>query len=56
LNKEINAILAEPEIKKSLAAQAVDVETSDPEKLRARIRADIEKWRDIAAKAGVKSE
>jgi tripartite-type tricarboxylate transporter receptor subunit TctC len=56
LNKEINAILAEPEIKKSLAAQAVDVETSDPENLRSRIRADIEKWRDIAAKAGVKSE
>jgi tripartite-type tricarboxylate transporter receptor subunit TctC len=56
LNKEINAILAEPGIKKSLAAQAVDVETSGPEKLRARIRADIEKWRDIAAKAGVKSE
>jgi tripartite-type tricarboxylate transporter receptor subunit TctC len=56
LNKEINAILAEPEIKKSLASQAVDVETSDPEKLRERIRADIEKWREIAAKAGVKSE
>jgi len=56
LNRELNAILEEPEVKKSLNAQAIDVEISTPDKLRERIRADIEKWRDTAAKAGVKPE
>ena len=42
-------------MKKSLNGQAIDVEMSTPDKLRERIRADIEKWRDIAAKAGVKA-
>jgi tripartite-type tricarboxylate transporter receptor subunit TctC len=56
LNRELNAILEEPEVKKSLNAQAIDVEISTPDKLRERIRADIEKWRDTAAKAGVKAD
>ena len=56
LNREINAFSQEPEVKKSLNAQAIDVEISTPDKLRERILAEIEKWRDIAAKAGVKPE
>jgi tripartite-type tricarboxylate transporter receptor subunit TctC len=56
LNSELNAILQEPDVKKSLNAQAIDVEISTPDKLRERIRADIEKWRETAAKAGVKPE
>jgi tripartite-type tricarboxylate transporter receptor subunit TctC len=56
LNREINAIISEPEVKKSLAAQAITVETSTPEKLHDLIRNDIEKWRAVAAKAGVKAE
>jgi tripartite-type tricarboxylate transporter receptor subunit TctC len=56
LNRELNAILEEPEVKKSLNAQAIDVETSTPEKLRERIAADIKKWRDTAAKAGLKPQ
>jgi tripartite-type tricarboxylate transporter receptor subunit TctC len=56
LNRELNEILGEADVKKSLRGQAIDVETSTPEKLRERIAADIKKWRDIAAKAGVKPE
>jgi len=56
LNREINAIVSEPEIRKSLAAQAIEVRPSPPEKLRELIRTDIVKWREIAARAGVKPE
>jgi tripartite-type tricarboxylate transporter receptor subunit TctC len=56
LNREINAILGEPEIKRALSAHAITVELSTPDALRETIRIDIEKWRAIAVKAGVKPE
>jgi tripartite-type tricarboxylate transporter receptor subunit TctC len=56
LNREINAILGEADVKKALAAQATQIELSTPEKLRALIRADIEKWRAVADKLGIKPE
>jgi tripartite-type tricarboxylate transporter receptor subunit TctC len=56
LNREINAILGEPEIKRTLSAHAITVELSTPDALRETIRVDIEKWRAIAVKAGVKPE
>ena len=56
LNREINAILGEADVKKALAGQAIETELSTPEKLRERIRSDIEKWRAIAAKAGIRAE
>ena len=56
LNREINAILGEADVKKALAGQAIETELSTPEKLRERIRADIEKWRAIAANAGIRAE
>jgi tripartite-type tricarboxylate transporter receptor subunit TctC len=56
LNREINAIVTEPEVRAALAVQAIEAETSTPEDLRERIRADIAKWRDVAAKVGIKPE
>ena len=56
LNREINAILNEPEIRKGLANQTIQVETAEPDALRQVIREDIEKWRAIAQKVGIKAE
>src|SRR5262249_48692391 len=56
LNREINAILGEPEVGKALANQAIEVETAEPEALRRMISEDIEKWRAIAQKVGIKPE
>jgi tripartite-type tricarboxylate transporter receptor subunit TctC len=56
LNREINAILGEADVKKALAAQATQIELSTPEQLRELIRADIEKWRAVANKLGIKPE
>jgi tripartite-type tricarboxylate transporter receptor subunit TctC len=39
-----------------LNAQAVQPTSSTPDELRERIRRDIEKWRTIAAEAGIKPE
>src|SRR5205814_1604768 len=56
LNREINAILSDAEVRKGLANQAIQVETAGPDQLRQIIRDDIEKWRAIAQKVGIKPE
>ena len=56
LNRELNAILGDPEVKKALAVQAIQVELATPDELREIIRVDIEKWRAVAAKVGIKPE
>jgi tripartite-type tricarboxylate transporter receptor subunit TctC len=56
LNREINEILSDPEVQGVLDKQAIAVEISTPDKLRAQIAADIEKWRGVATKSGVKPE
>jgi len=56
LNRELNAILSSAEGKEALVAQGMEPEPGPPEAVTARIRDDIEKWRDVAAKAGIKAE
>jgi tripartite-type tricarboxylate transporter receptor subunit TctC len=56
LNREINAIVDQADVKRALGGQAISVEVSTPEKLRDLIRTDLEKWRTIAAKAGIRAE
>ena len=40
----------------ALVAQGMAPEPGPPEALTERIRGDIEKWRGVAAKAGIRSE
>jgi tripartite-type tricarboxylate transporter receptor subunit TctC len=56
LNREVNAILSDPEVKRALEAQATQVELSTPDKIRDLIRADIAKWKGVADKLGIKPE
>jgi tripartite-type tricarboxylate transporter receptor subunit TctC len=56
INRETTEILAEPATIAALAQQGVEAEASSPQALSARIGADIEKWRDVVAKAGIKPE
>jgi tripartite-type tricarboxylate transporter receptor subunit TctC len=56
LNREIRATLASPEVQEGLAAQAVEIVPSSPEELTARIRRDTDKWRALAAAAGIHAE
>ena len=56
LNREIHALLAEPGVQDALAAQAVQIDPSTPEAVTERIRRDIDKWRKLAAEAGIREE
>jgi tripartite-type tricarboxylate transporter receptor subunit TctC len=56
LNREVNAILGDPDVKRALEAQATQVELSTPDKIRDLIRADIAKWKGVADKLGIKPE
>jgi tripartite-type tricarboxylate transporter receptor subunit TctC len=56
MNRETRAVVADPEVQKALAAQVLQPRSSTPEELRDRIRQDIDKWRRIAAEAGIKAE
>jgi tripartite-type tricarboxylate transporter receptor subunit TctC len=56
LNREVNDILASAEGKEALVAQGMDPDLGPPEALTQRIRTDIEKWRGVVAKAGIRPE
>ena len=56
LNREVVAVLTDPEMVGSLGKQGLDTDPGTPEALAARIRADVEKWRDIIQKAGIRGQ
>jgi tripartite-type tricarboxylate transporter receptor subunit TctC len=56
VNREMNDILASAEGKEALVAQGMEGEPGPPEAVSERIRSDIQKWRDVAAKAGIRAE
>jgi len=53
LNAEVLAILANPEVQSLLAKQGIELDPGSPEQLAARIRADIDKWREVIRGAGI---
>jgi tripartite-type tricarboxylate transporter receptor subunit TctC len=53
LNREVNAALDDPTVRAAFAKQGVEVEGGSPEALATRIRADVTKWRDVMASAGI---
>jgi tripartite-type tricarboxylate transporter receptor subunit TctC len=56
LNKEMAAVLAEPEVVRALSVQAIDVAPSTPDALRDHMQRDLARWRDLGAKTGIKAE
>jgi tripartite-type tricarboxylate transporter receptor subunit TctC len=56
LNREVNDVLESSEGTEALVAQGMAPEPGPPEALTERIRGDIEKWRGVAAKAGIRSD
>jgi len=52
----VNDVLKSSDGTEALVAQGMAPEPGPPEALTERIRGDIEKWRGVAAKAGIRSE
>ena len=56
LNRELNEILRSADAREALIAQGVEPEGGPPEAVTERIRGDIDKWRGVVAKAGIRAE
>jgi tripartite-type tricarboxylate transporter receptor subunit TctC len=56
LNAEVLAILANPEVQSLLAKQGIELDPGSPEQLAARIRTDIDKWREVIRGAGISAQ
>jgi len=56
LNKEVNAIVVDPAVVKGLDLQAMQPDPIPLARMGDLIRNDLTRWREIAAKAGVKAE
>lgn len=53
LNKAINDVLPLPDVQERSKKLGMDMRGSTPEAMSARIKADIEKWSAVIAKAGI---
>jgi tripartite-type tricarboxylate transporter receptor subunit TctC len=56
LNRELRAIIADPQIKQRLAAIGFDAFSSSPEELDAFVREDFAKWASWVREAGITPE
>jgi tripartite-type tricarboxylate transporter receptor subunit TctC len=56
LNRMVNEILNSADGTEALIAQGMTAEAGAPDTVTQRIRDDIAKWRDVAAKAGIRPE
>jgi tripartite-type tricarboxylate transporter receptor subunit TctC len=54
LNREIGAVLADPDVRAAFAEHGVEPQASSAAALGARIRADVQKWRDVITSAGIR--
>ena len=56
LNKEVNAIVSDPAVIKGLDLQAMQPDPIPVDRMGSLIRNDLTRWREIAAKSGVKAD
>jgi tripartite-type tricarboxylate transporter receptor subunit TctC len=56
LNREVNAIIVDPAVTKSFDLQAMQSQPVSIAQMGDLIRSDLTRWREIAAKAGVKAD
>ena len=56
LNREINRIIALPDVKVRLAALGYEPVGTTPEDFAAQIKADMEKWGKVIRAANIKAE
>ncbi len=53
MNREVGAVLADPEVIEALRKQGIEATPTTPDALRARIAQDIAKWKKLAQETGI---
>lgn len=53
LNKALNEVLADPEVKKKALELGIDARGSTPQDIQARLKEDIARWSAVIEKAGI---
>jgi tripartite-type tricarboxylate transporter receptor subunit TctC len=56
MNREVKAVLADPDVIDALKKQGVEATPSTPDELRARIEHDVAKWKKLAQETGITME
>ena len=56
LNREINTVLLDPELKAKLAQQAIEIEGSTPQALSAFVDGEIAKWANVIKASNIQRE
>jgi tripartite-type tricarboxylate transporter receptor subunit TctC len=56
LNGALQDILAEADVKKRLLELGIEAKASTPQEISARLKSDIDKWRDVIEKAGIQKQ
>jgi len=56
VNSAVNALMAEPDTVAALTKVGVDAQSGTPQQLAERTAADLKKWHDVIAGAGLKAE
>jgi tripartite-type tricarboxylate transporter receptor subunit TctC len=56
MNREVKAVLADPDVIDALKKQGVEATPSTPAELRARIEHDVAKWKKLAQETGITME
>lgn len=56
LNKDINVVLLDPQLKEKLLAQGIEIEGSTPEALQAFVKGEIDKWARVIQTSNIKPE
>src|SRR5215510_168812 len=56
LNREVTAVLNDADVRAAFAKQGVEPEPGSPDALGARIRDDVQKWREVITSAGIRAQ
>ena len=56
LNSTLQVILADADVKKRLIELGIEARAGTPQEISARLRSDIDKWRDVIEKAGIQRQ
>ena len=54
LNQELNRVLADKKVQKSIEDQGAQVDTSTPEQLKAFVKTEVTRWKGVVAAAKIK--